>query len=155
LQAEEPMEPLEPLERIKNLPTTRKALSVAEEFKEFAFKGNVIDLAVGVILGAAFGKLIESLVKNIIMPLISVVMPGDQSYTAWALEINGKRITFGEFLGDAVNFLIVAAALFVIAVKLLGWLFRARKEEELATPTKEQELLTEIRDLLKKNATEK
>ena len=129
----------------------KKAFSLFEEFKNFAFKGNVIDLAVGVIIGVAFGKIIDSLVKHLIMPLISVVMPGDESYLGWTWVINGKEIPYGLFLGEIVNFLIVALALYIFIVKFLGLLMRAKKEEAAAPPkpTPEQELLAEIRDLLK------
>lgn len=143
---------MEPLKKMATLDPTKKAMSLFDEFKGFAFKGNVIDLAVGVIIGAAFGKIIDSLVKNILMPLISVLMPSEQSYLAWKWVINGKEVPYGLFLGEIVNFLIVAAALFLFIVKFLGWVTRARKEEEEKAPpplTKDQELLIEIRDLLK------
>jgi large conductance mechanosensitive channel len=148
------MDPLERLDRLKNLAPTKKAFSLVEEFKNFAFKGNVIDLAVGVIIGAAFGKIIDSLVKNILMPLISLLFPTDESYTAWSLTIDGKPIPYGLFLGDVVNFLIVAVAVYLFIVKFLGWVMRVRKQEAETAPvlTKDQELLTEIRDLLKKGA---
>ncbi len=128
-----------------------RALSLFEEFKNFAFKGNVIDLAVGVIIGAAFGKIIDSLVKHLIMPLIGVILPGDQGYLAWKWQINGKEVPYGLFLGEVVNFLIVALALYVFIVKFLGLLLKAKKEEAAAPPppTRDQELLMEIRDLLK------
>jgi large conductance mechanosensitive channel len=142
---------MDPIKKLKALEPTKKAFSLAEEFRAFAFKGNVIDLAVGVIIGAAFGKIIDSLVKNIIMPLVSLLIPGNEAYTGWAFEIEGKQVPFGLFLGDVVNFLIVALVLFVFAVKFLGWLLKLRKEEAAAAPalTKDQELLAEIRDLLK------
>jgi len=129
----------------------KKALSFLEEFKNFALKGNVIDLAVGVIIGVAFGKIIDSLVKHIIMPLISVILPGEQGYLGWKWVINGKEIPYGLFLGEIVNFLLVALALFIFIVKFLGWLMKAKKEEAAAPPppTRDQELLMEIRDLLK------
>jgi large conductance mechanosensitive channel len=129
----------------------KKALSFLEEFKNFALKGNVIDLAVGVIIGIAFGKIIDSLVKHIIMPLISVLLPGEQGYLGWKWVINGKEIPYGLFLGEIVNFLLVALALFLFIVKFLGWLMKAKKEEAAAPPppTRDQELLMEIRDLLK------
>jgi large conductance mechanosensitive channel len=132
---------------------TKKALSLFAEFKNFALKGNVIDLAVAVIIGGAFGKIVSSLVKDIIMPLISLIMPGEQSYVGWKLTIGAKDIPYGLFIGEVVNFLFVAAALFIFIVKFLGWIMKARKVEEAAAPpppTKDQELLTEIRDLLKK-----
>lgn len=134
----------------------KSMLSLVEEFKNFALKGNVIDLAVGVIIGVAFGKIIDSLVKHIIMPLVSVVSPGEQDYLGWKWVINGKDIPYGLFLGEIVNFLIVALALYIVIVKFLGFLMKARKEEAAATavappppPTREQELLAEIRDLLR------
>src|SRR6516165_374322 len=134
-----------------------KAYSLLEEFKNFAFKGNVIDLAVGVIIGAAFAKIVDALVKSIIMPLVSVVLPGNQSYEKWKWVINGKDIPYGVFLGEVVNFLIVALALYLFIVKFLGWMMRTKKEEAAALPplTRDQELLTEIRDLLQKRAAER
>ncbi|MGE5240009.1 MAG: large conductance mechanosensitive channel protein MscL [Bacteroidota bacterium] len=123
-----------------------------EEFKNFAFKGNVIDLAVGVIIGIAFGKIIDALVKDIIMPLVGVVLPGEQGYLGWKLVINGKDIPYGLFIGEVVNFLIVALALYLFIVKFLGFIMKAKKAEAAVPPppTKDQELLTEIRDLLRK-----
>lgn len=144
---------MDPFKKLSSIDPAKKALSLADEFKGFAFKGNVIDLAVGVIIGAAFGKIIDSLVKNILMPLVSVLMPSEQGYLGWKWVINGKEIPYGLFIGEIVNFLIVALALFFFIVKFLGWIMKARKEEEKAPPplTKDQELLTEIRDLLKKS----
>lgn len=133
---------------------TKKAFSIVEEFKAFAFKGNVVDLAVGVIIGAAFGKIVDSLVKNVVMPLIGAILPGEQGYLGWKLVFNGKDIPYGLFIGEIVNFLIVAAALFFFIVKFLGLVMK-RKTEEVAAPpplTKDQELLVEIRDLLQKRA---
>jgi len=130
----------------------KKVSSVLEEFKNFALKGNVVDLAIGVIIGAAFGKIIDSLVKHILMPLISVILPGEQGYLAWKWMINGKEIPYGLFIGEIVNFLIVALALYIFIVKFLGMIMKSKKEEAAAppAPTKDQELLSEIRDLLKK-----
>ncbi len=129
-----------------------KPLALLEEFKNFALKGNVIDLAVGVIIGAAFGKIVDSLVKNIIMPVISVLIPSEQGYIGWKLVINGKDIPYGLFIGEVVNFLVVALALYLFIVKFLGFVMKAKKAEAAAppAPTKDQELLTEIRDLLSK-----
>jgi large conductance mechanosensitive channel len=135
---------------IKSFDPAREALSLLDEFKAFAFKGNVIDLAIGVIIGGAFGNIVKSLVDNVIMPLIGVIVPGGKGYEGWVATIHGKVIPYGKFLGDAVNFLIVAAALFFFVVKFLGWVMRLKKEAAVAPPplTKDQELLTEIRDLL-------
>jgi len=132
----------------------KRALTLFEEFKNFAFKGNVIDLAVGVIIGAAFGKIIESLVKNVIMPLISLVMPSEKGYTEWTWKIGEKTIPYGLFLGEIVNFLIIALVLYIFIVKFLGLLMKSKKQEVAAPPplTKDQELLTEIRDLMKARA---
>ena len=132
--------------------TAKKASSIISELKNFAFKGNVVDLAVGVIIGAAFGKIIDSLVKHLIMPAISVVMPGQQSYLTWRWTINGKDIPYGLFIGEIVNFMIVAIALYFFIVKFLGMIMKNKKEEASTPPalTKDQEVLIEIRDLLKK-----
>jgi large conductance mechanosensitive channel len=129
-----------------------RAFSLLGEFKQFALKGNVIDLAIGVIIGAAFGKIVDSLVKHIIMPLVSVVVPGKQSYLEWKWIIDGKEVPYGLFIGEIVNFLILALVLFLFIVKFLGWVMREKKQEAVAPPppTKDQELLGEIRDLLKR-----
>ena len=133
----------------------KKTLTLVDEFKAFAFKGNVVDLAVGVIIGGAFGDIVSSLVKNIIMPLVGVLIPGNQGYLGWKAVIEGKEIPYGVFIGEVVNFLIVALALFIFIVKFVGWIMRTKKEEQAAAPpppTKDQVLLAEIRDLLKSRA---
>ena len=131
---------------------SKKAVSLLEEFKGFAFKGNVVDLAVGVIIGAAFGKIVDSLVKSVIMPLIGAILPGEQGYLGWKLVVNGKDIPYGLFIGEVVNFIIVAAALFFVIVKFLGLLIKKKEVEAAASPalSTDQELLIEIRDLLAK-----
>jgi len=130
----------------------KKVSAMLEEFKNFAFKGNVVDLAIGVIIGAAFGKIIDSLVKHIIMPFISVIMPGNQSYLTWKWVINGKDVPYGLFIGEIVNFLIVALALYIFIVKFIGLIMKNKQEKETTPPplTKDQELLTEIRNLMMK-----
>jgi large conductance mechanosensitive channel len=129
----------------------KKVSAMLDEFKNFALKGNVVDLAIGVIIGAAFGKIIDSLVKHIIMPAISIFMPGEQGYLGWKWVVDGKEILYGLFLGEIVNFLIIALALYIFIVKFLGFIMKSKDEEAAAPPppTKDQELLTEIRDLLK------
>jgi large conductance mechanosensitive channel len=114
----------------------------------------VFDLAVGVIIGGAFGTIVNSLVHNIIMPVISVIMPGDRGYEHWVLIIRGKMVPYGRFMGDVVNFLIVALAVYLFIVKFVGWIMAFKKEQAAAAPplTKEQELLTQIRDLLEKES---
>ena len=134
---------------------TKQATGLLAEFKAFAFKGNVVDLAVGVIVGAAFGKIVDSLVKNVIMPLIGAILPGNQGYLGWTLVINDKDVPYGLFIGEVVNFLIVSIALFIFIVKFLGWMMRSKKAEAAApppSPSKQEVLLTEIRDLLQKRA---
>lgn len=125
----------------------RQAMSLVEEFKNFALKGNVVDLAVGVIIGGAFGNIVKSLVDNIMMPLVSLIMPGNSGYEKWAVTIGEKTVPYGKFLGDVVGFLILALAMFLFIVKFLGWIMRT-KAAEPAPPSKEEVLLTEIRDLL-------
>ena len=145
---------MEHLGKLLEIDPAKKAFSLLGEFKKFAFKGNVIDLAVGVIVGTSFAKIVDSLVKNLIMPLVGVILPGQKGYVGWKWIIEGKEIPYGLFLGEVVNFLVVSAALFLFLVKFLGWLMRTKAEELPLTKdqellTKEQELLTEIRDLLK------
>jgi large conductance mechanosensitive channel len=146
---------MDPIDKISSLVPAQKAFTLFDEFKSFAFKGNVIDLAVGVIIGAAFGKIVDSLVKNLIMPLVGVILPGQQGYLGWKWMIDGKEVPYGLFLGDVVNFLIVSLALFAFIVKFLGWIMRSKKEETEALPplTKDQELLTQIRELLAQGRT--
>lgn len=147
---------MDPLKTLGSLAPTKQAYSLFDEFKQFAFKGNVIDLAVGVIIGAAFGKIIDSVVKHLLMPLLAALLPGDKGYPGWKWMINGSEVPYGLFLGEVVNFLIVALALFLFVVKFLGWVMKLRRKEEAAPPppplTKDQQLLTEIRDLLAKQA---
>jgi len=142
---------MDPLKSIGSIDPARRAFSLLEEFKNFALKGNFIDLAVGVIIGAAFGKIVDSLVKHILMPLIGMLLPGEQGYIGWKLALGAKEILFGLFLGELVNFVIVAFALYLFIVKFLGFVMKAKAAAPTATPapSKEETLLAEIRDLLK------
>ena len=148
------MDPLKPVRSLADHKAGKQAFSLWNEFRNFAFKGNVIDLAVGVIIGAAFGKIVDSLVKHVIMPLVGVLLPGEQGYIGWKWVINDKEVPYGMFLGEVVNFLIITAVLFFFIVKFLGWIIKSKKDEkaeqDAAPPplTREQQLLTEIRDLL-------
>lgn len=126
-----------------------------KEFRDFAVKGNAIDLAVGVVIGAAFGKIVSSLVEDIIMPPLSFLIGRvDFSNLAWKMMHNGTEIVimnYGKFLNSVFTFLIVAWAIFMV-VQLLQ---KLKKQEEAApsappAPTKQELLLGEIRDLLKK-----
>ena len=123
-------------------------MSVVSEFREFAVKGNVVDLAVGVIIGAAFGKIVSSLVEDLVMPLVGTLM-GGFDFSGLALKVGGATIRYGNFLQTCVNFLIVAWAIFLM-VKLINRLKREEaKAPEPKTPPRQEALLEEIRDLLK------
>jgi large conductance mechanosensitive channel len=122
------------------------------EFKAFALKGNMIDLAVAVVIGKAFGDVINSIVKNVITPLIGYVTP-NLDFSAWHIG----RVMIGNLLNDVITFLIIAAAVFFAVVKVMGFLINMRKKKEEAPaeappPPEDIKLLTEIRDLLKANA---
>jgi large conductance mechanosensitive channel len=123
-------------------------MSVGREFREFAMKGNVVDLAVGVIIGAAFGKIVSSLVGDVAMPLLGTVI-GGIDFSGLALKIGSATIAYGKFIQSCVDFLIIAWAIF-IAVKVIN---RLKREEEKpaapAAPPRQEVLLEEIRDLLK------
>ncbi|NBX92798.1 MAG: large conductance mechanosensitive channel protein MscL [Proteobacteria bacterium] len=96
------------------------------EFKAFAFKGNMIELAVAVIVGGAFGKVIDSLVKSVLMPLISYLVPSEGGdYKTWTVG----RIEIGSFLGEFINFLLVAFAVFLVVVKLTQALVKTKGSE--------------------------
>nr|WP_283810612.1 large conductance mechanosensitive channel protein MscL [Rhodopseudomonas rhenobacensis] len=132
-----------------------------KEFREFAMKGNVVDLAVGVIIGAAFGAIVSSLVGDIIMPLIGAITGGldfsnyftglSNAVTATNLadaKKQGAVLAWGNFLTLTLNFLIVAFVLFMV-IRFMNRLKRNDDAKPAPKPTREEELLTEIRDLLK------
>ena len=139
---------MDPLKPLGSIDPARRALSLLAEFKNFALKGNVIDLAVAVIIGAAFGKIIDSFVKHVLMPLIGLLLPGEQGYLGWKVAVGAKEIPYGLFLGELVNFVIVAFAIYLFIVKFLGYVMKAKQAAPPA-PSKEEVLLGEIRDLLK------
>ena len=129
-----------------------------KEFREFISRGSVMDLAVGVIIGGAFQSIINSLVNDIIMPLIGIIV-GQDSFASLSVTVGGAVITYGNFISAILNFLIMAFVLFLI-VRTLNRMKEAsaklkKKEEEAAAeeatkePSAEEALLTEIRDLLK------
>jgi large conductance mechanosensitive channel len=138
-----------------------------QEFKKFAMRGSVVDLAIGVIIGAAFGKIVDSLVTDVIMPVIGRIFGGldfsnyflglttaaSNAPTYDAAKKAGATLGYGQFITVTVNFIIIAWVMFLV-IKGMNTLFK--KEEAAppppAPPTKEQELLTEIRDLLKARA---
>ena len=120
-----------------------------KEFKTFISRGNVIDLAVAVVLGAAFGAIITSFVNDIIMPFIGVLM-GGVDFTSLSIQVGSATIAYGNFIQAIINFLVIALALFLI----IHSINKLQKEEEAAPaappkPSAEEKLLTEIRDLLK------
>lgn len=125
-----------------------KMKKVIQEFKEFISKGNVIDLAVGVIIGGAFSKIVTSLVNDLLMPLIGAIF-GSRDFSNLFFTINNSQIKYGSFIQTIVDFLIVALCIFIF-VKAINK-FKKKKEKENPKPSEEVLLLTEIRDLLKKS----
>src|SRR5256885_6524584 len=133
-----------------------------KEFREFAMKGNVVDLAVGVIIGAAFGGIVTSLVGDIIMPIVGAITGGldfSNYFTGLSKSVNatnladakkqGAVLAWGNFLTLTLNFLIVAVVLFLV-IRVMNRLKRNDAAAPPPKPTRQEELLTEIRDLLKK-----
>lgn len=119
-------------------------MGLLKEFKEFAIKGNVIDLAIGVIIGAAFGKIVSSLVDDVIMPLINPMMPSG----GWEKLVIGPGIRIGSFLSVSLNFMIVAFVLFLI-IKGVNAMKKKEEAKPVAPPiTTTDKLLMEIRDSL-------
>ena len=136
-------------------------MGMISEFKDFAMKGNVMDMAVGIIIGGAFGKIISSLVSDIIMPVVGKMMggvdfstlfmnlgDGDYATLAAAQEAGAATLNYGSFIQAALDFLIIAFAIFMM-IKAMNSAKKA-EEEAPAEPPVEEVLLTEIRDLLKK-----
>jgi large conductance mechanosensitive channel len=135
-----------------------------QEFKKFAMRGNVVDLAIGVIIGAAFGKIIDSLVNDVIMPIVGRITGGldftnyfvgltpaaSQAPTYDAAKKAGATIGYGNFITVSVNFLIIAWVLFLV-VRAMNRMFRQEQAAPPppAPPSKQEQLLEEIRDLLK------
>ena len=138
---------------VKAKESVKKGMS---EFKEFISRGNVVDMAVGVIIGAAFGKIVTSLVEKILMPIIGVIL-GGLDFGDLSIKVGDAKVGYGAFIQSIVDFVIVAFCLFII-VKAMAKLQDAVKkdkvdeaiEKEQENDAKEIELLTEIRDLLKK-----
>jgi len=121
------------------------------EFKAFAFKGNVVDLAVGVIIGTAFGKIVSSLVDNVLMPVIGLLV-GGVDLSERGLSFGGTEILYGSFLQSVLDFLIIAFVLFLIirqANRVLPAPVPEPEPEPAPEPSEEVRLLTEIRDALK------
>lgn len=128
-----------------------------KDFKEFAMRGNVMDLAVAVVIGAAFGKIVDSLVKNIIMPIVGILTGGIDLTDKWQFGKGDAQVALGVFIQSIIDFLIIAFVIFIV-LRIIAKLNRKKEAavEEAPAPeidTKE-ELLKEIRDLLKKEQAE-
>lgn len=137
-------------------------MKLVDEFKAFAMRGNVVDMAVGIIIGGAFGKIISSFVGDVLMPPLGLLLGGidfkDMSITLKDAVMNGAEVitpavslNYGMFIQNVVDFLIIAFAIFM-AIKAMNSMKKKEEEAPAAppAPTKDQELLSEIRDLLKK-----
>lgn len=126
------------------------------EFKEFAMKGSIIDVAIGMVIGAAFSAIITSLVEDIIMPLLGIVI-GKVDFTALSITIGSAQVMYGEFIQSCVSFLLIALSIFICikAANKARTALERKKEEEVtaeevpAEPSEDIRLLSEIRDLLK------
>jgi large conductance mechanosensitive channel len=120
-----------------------------KEFREFAVKGSVVDLAVGVIIGTAFGKIVSSFVADIVMPLIGILI-GGMHYEDLVIEVGDAQVTYGKFIQNVLDFIVIAFVIFLM-VKVINH-FRRQQEKEppAAPPPRQEQLLEEIRDLLKR-----
>ncbi len=123
-------------------------MSIAKEFREFAVKGNVMDLAVGVVIGAAFGKIVSSLVADVVLPVFGTLL-GGVDLTGLVIQLGAATLNYGKFIQTCLDFLIIAWAVFLV-VKLINRLKREETQPAKAkAPPREELLLEEIRDLLK------
>ena len=126
-------------------------MGFVKEFKEFAMKGNVIDMAVGVIIGGAFGKIVSSLVDDVLMPAIGL-LTGNVDFTSLMFKVgegeNAAMLKYGQFIQNVVDFLIVAFCIFWM-IKAMNKLMPKKEEPEAPAGPTQEELLTDIRDLLK------
>ena len=117
-----------------------------QEFREFAMRGNIVDLAVAVVIGAAFGKIVGSLVEDILMPAIGAI--GRVDFKDLMIQVGDAKILYGKFIQTCVDFMIIALAIF-LAIKALNHL-RRKEEQKPAAPPRQEVLLEEIRDLLRR-----
>ncbi|HHU63370.1 MAG TPA: large-conductance mechanosensitive channel protein MscL [Clostridiales bacterium] len=126
-----------------------------QELKKFAVKGNIIDLAIGVIIGGAFGKIVSSLVDDIITPLLGIILGQiDLTSLKWVIkpavgDVAELSLTYGQFIQSVIDFVIIAVCIFFAMKALLVFKKKEEEKEQEAPPSKEEVLLTEIRDLLK------
>jgi large conductance mechanosensitive channel len=127
---------------------------VIKEFREFILRGNLVDLAVAVVIGTAFGAVVTSLVANLVTPLIAAV-GGQPDFSALKFTVNGSEFRYGAFLNALISFLVIAAVVFFLVIKPVNALLartRHPEEPEPESPTADVQLLTEIRDLLRDGA---
>ena len=139
------------LDKINKEEIAKKGGKFVNDFKDFIAKGNVLDLAVGVVIGSAFGKIVSSIVDDIIMPIVGALI-GGIDFTGLSLKIGNANITYGNFIQNVIDFLIIAFCIFIF-IKLISR-FQRKAEEEVVEEVKKDEqivLLEEIRDLLKKD----
>lgn len=141
---------------IKKDEILKKGGKTASEFKEFIAKGNILDLAVGVVMGGAFGKIVTSVVSDILMPVIGMLI-GGVDFSGLSVKVGEATITYGNFIQNIIDFLIISIFIFIF-VKFIEKLTKLKKEEEKAEEEKKDEkqdeqieLLKEIRDLLKED----
>ena len=138
-------------ENINKVTNKVKKVKIIDEFKTFIARGNVLDLAVGVIVGASFQNLVKSLTDNIISPILGCFSEVD--FNAYSLKIGNLDLKYGAFITDIINFIIMAFVVFLL-VKIMNKVLVKPKKEEKTPPKKSEEtiLLEEIRDLLKENS---
>lgn len=132
--------------REKNL--RKKGNTTYQEFKKFIAKGNVMDLAVGVIIGAAFGKIVTSVVNDLLMPILGVVI-GGLDFTSLKITIGDATIRYGVLIQNIIDFLIVSICIFILIKMISKFTKKEEKEEEPIKVDPQEKLLEEIRDLLK------
>lgn len=140
------------IEHLNKEEIKEKSSKTISEFKSFIAKGNIIDLAVGVIIGSAFGKIVSSIVDDIIMPVIGAII-GGIDFSNLSVTIGEATITYGTFIQNVIDFLIIAICIFTF-IKIIDRITKKKEEKIAEEPTKKDEqvlLLEEIRDLLKEN----
>ena len=135
----------------KKIVTADAVKKEASEFKKFISRGNVVDMAVGVIVGGAFGKIVTSLVNDILMPLIGTIL-GGLDFSNLSIKINDATIAYGSFIQSVVDFLIIAFCIFIF-IQFLDKFKHEEKNEEKLSKSEEVILLSEIRDLLKEKSS--
>jgi len=123
--------------------------NLLKEFREFAIKGNVVDLAVGVIIGTAFGKIVGSLVADVIMPLLGILI-GGVHYEDLVIEVGDAQVAYGKFIQNVIDFVIIAFVIFMMVKVINRFRRQQQKEPQAAAPPRQEQLLEEIRDLLKR-----